>query len=607
MVADAEHDRGVNSVIAVVLMLAVVIVAAAATALIGFDIASVLGGEPAPQTNVEFAYDAEDGVIRATHGGGDALSDDDTGRVEVVVVDASGGKATYEWANGSSFSIESGDAFTLNSTASSAAGNATHRPGFDSGDRVRVTWVSPDGDRSVILASYRVTTAAAPSTRLTSGLRYEYYEASGEYLSMPDFDASAPTTTGIVARPDISVRERNEDFAFEFTGYVKVPTDGTYTFYTTSDDGSELYINGSRVVDNRGRHADRERSGTVRLDAGYHEITVTHFEHHGQETLSIAWDGPGFGKQQVPSSALYREPVLVAAMDVDCFDTSCSFSGSPSTNGGAGIDGYEWTFGDGASATGENVTHEYASTGTYDVTLEIETPGGRTRSVTRTVTVDAAKEPADPESTAPGLEYGYYEGTYQTMPSFPAGGAVANGTASNVGVDAYASRRGENFAYRFVGYVEVPENGTYTFWTGSDDGSYLYIDGERVVSNGGLHAYNEESGEIDLEAGNHTIVVTMYEHTGQEVLDVYWSGPNFRREPIPDANLTHNDSDATIRSGRWLGDPPDPNHVRYTVSDLGSGRPSRWTASSPSPPVRLGLTRERAIDRVLAVAAKDNG
>ena len=219
-------DRGLNSQIAVVLMLAVVVVAAGATALFGFDIAGVVGNEPAPQASFSFSYDAEDGVVAVEHGGGATISDRVADRLSVVVVADGATTATYAWANGSSFAVGSGDRFVLNSTASTRQGNATHRPGFEAGDRVQVKWVSTSGDRSAVLASYRVSSDAALATRLQQGLRYEYYEAESSYTSLPDFDAETPERVGTVARPDISVRDRGTDYAFRFTGYLKVPEEG---------------------------------------------------------------------------------------------------------------------------------------------------------------------------------------------------------------------------------------------------------------------------------------------------------------------------------------------------------------------------------------------
>ncbi len=73
-------------------------------------------------------------------------------------------------------------------------------------------------------------------------------------------------------------REREDDFAFRFRGYLLIESAGDYTFYTSSDDGSQLFFDQALVVDNDGRHGNQERSGNVNLAAGYHEIVVTMFD-----------------------------------------------------------------------------------------------------------------------------------------------------------------------------------------------------------------------------------------------------------------------------------------------------------------------------------------
>ena len=59
-----------------------------------------------------------------------------------------------------------------------------------------------------------------------------------------------------------------------------------------------------------------------------------------------------------------------------------------STSTGQGINSYQWNFGDNQTGTGQNATHTYAQAGTYQVTLSVETAGGCSDQVTRTVTVN---------------------------------------------------------------------------------------------------------------------------------------------------------------------------------------------------------------------------
>ncbi|MBN1817093.1 MAG: lamin tail domain-containing protein, partial [Sedimentisphaerales bacterium] len=135
-----------------------------------------------------------------------------------------------------------------------------------------------------------------------SGLHYEYFEGNWDWL--PDFDALTPVKEGTVPNFDISVRNQDDYFGFRFTGYVFVPADGEYTFYTASDDGSRLWIGNTLVVDNDGLHGVQEVGGSIALTAGAHPITVTMFEKGGGEALTVSYQGPGISKQYIPDPAL---------------------------------------------------------------------------------------------------------------------------------------------------------------------------------------------------------------------------------------------------------------------------------------------------------------
>ncbi|MBD2752299.1 NPCBM/NEW2 domain-containing protein [Spirosoma sp. BT704] len=140
----------------------------------------------------------------------------------------------------------------------------------------------------------------------TNGLDYRYYE--GSWSILPDFSNLTAARTGTASQPDLSVRARDSYFGLQFKGYFNAPTDGTYTFYTTSDDGSKLYIGSTEVVSNDGQHAAQEKSGTIGLKAGKHAITVPFFQGNGNQALSVNYDGPGISKQAIPASAFYRVP-----------------------------------------------------------------------------------------------------------------------------------------------------------------------------------------------------------------------------------------------------------------------------------------------------------
>jgi len=100
-----------------------------------------------------------------------------------------------------------------------------------------------------------------------------------------------------------------DGYVLRWSGFIKIPAAGTYTFFTTSDDGSLLYIDGTLVVNNNFCQGPTERSGTATLTEGCHEITVVYAEAGGGDFLSVFWENAagGIAKAPIPDSALYIE------------------------------------------------------------------------------------------------------------------------------------------------------------------------------------------------------------------------------------------------------------------------------------------------------------
>ena len=191
--------------------------------------------------------------------------------------------------------------------------------------------ISDDYNGTIYKLSYLGTpeTLRTPEnpTSTVAGLNYQYYH--GTYSQLPDFNALTPVKAGTVGNFDLSPRTQDDYFAIRYTGYVSVPTDGQYTFYTTSDDGSRLFIGNQLVVDNDGIHGAQERSGTIGLKAGKHALSVAFFERIGaQQTLTVSYQGPGVSKQLVPASALSYVPAPATAGLQATYYNSMDLSGS---------------------------------------------------------------------------------------------------------------------------------------------------------------------------------------------------------------------------------------------------------------------------------------
>lgn len=135
---------------------------------------------------------------------------------------------------------------------------------------------------------------------------YEYYEPHpAQNVEVETLDAAKPKLTGKFDsfRPFVP-KGKKDAFATRQTAAIEVPATGEYSFFTSSDDGSRLYIDEQLIVNNDGLHGMVEKSGTMNLEAGLHAIVVTYFDNGGGDGLAVSWSGPGFAKQQIPPSAL---------------------------------------------------------------------------------------------------------------------------------------------------------------------------------------------------------------------------------------------------------------------------------------------------------------
>ncbi len=141
-----------------------------------------------------------------------------------------------------------------------------------------------------------------------NGVKYNYYkgeeDAKWEYL--PAFESMIPVKSGQVYEFRMNVIDHRESYyAISYDSYLQIDKTGEYKFYTASDDGSILYINGNEVINNDGNHGVIERSGSIELEEGRHKIRVTYYNGYGGAWLDAFYKGPGIAKQIIPANKLY--------------------------------------------------------------------------------------------------------------------------------------------------------------------------------------------------------------------------------------------------------------------------------------------------------------
>ena len=149
----------------------------------------------------------------------------------------------------------------------------------------------------------------------TQGILAEFFDNNGVSFStssmptlidrVPDhvrLESSLQYSSSSQAYAGLDNRFQN-DWGARFSGLVEVPETGNWTFFLTSDDGSELWLDGQSLVTNYGSHGMREISQYIQLDAGKHDFRVEFFQGGGPHGLQLSWEGPNQSKSLIPSSA----------------------------------------------------------------------------------------------------------------------------------------------------------------------------------------------------------------------------------------------------------------------------------------------------------------
>jgi hypothetical protein len=95
-------------------------------------------------------------------------------------------------------------------------------------------------------------------------------------------------------------------FSARWTGAVEAKYSERYTFYTTSDDGVRLWVNGQALINNWTDHAPIEDSATISLVAGQkYDIKIEYYQASGGAKAQLSWSSLSQPKSIIPQSQLY--------------------------------------------------------------------------------------------------------------------------------------------------------------------------------------------------------------------------------------------------------------------------------------------------------------
>ncbi len=99
-----------------------------------------------------------------------------------------------------------------------------------------------------------------------------------------------------------------DGFSVRWTGSVRLPKDGKYTFYTVSDDGVRLWVDDYLVIDSWTDHGTTENQGQIELwGERPHPIRIEYYENTGAAVAKFLWAGPDIEKQVIPTQSLFPD------------------------------------------------------------------------------------------------------------------------------------------------------------------------------------------------------------------------------------------------------------------------------------------------------------
>jgi glucose/arabinose dehydrogenase len=457
--------------------------------------------------------------------------------------------------------------------------------------------------------TYTATFRVASSGGATNGLSATYFsnvDLTGTTVTRVDPTVDFDWGDGSPA-PAIGIN----NFSARWTGQVTPKVSGTQTFYTLSDDGVRLWVNGVLLIDNWTDHGPTENTGTINLTAGQrYDVKMEYYEHSNGAVARLLWSAAGVAKEVVPASQLFPSgatpppppppPPGTNGLSASYFN-SVDLTGTPVTRTDPNVD-FDWGDGSPAPGIGVNnfsvrwtgqITPKVSGTQTFYTTsddgvrlwvngfllIDNWTDHGPTEN-SGTINLTAgqrydlkmefyehsngavarlswsapglAKEvvpasqlfpsggtppPPPPNPSTPGLAASYFNG--MTLTGIPVTRVDPN---LNFDWDTGSPAAGigtNNFSVRWTGKVTAKVTGTHTFYTQSDDGIRLWVNGVLLVDNWTDHAPTENSNTLFLNAGQaYDLKVEYYENAGGAVAKLLWSAPGLAKEVVPAAQLT---------------------------------------------------------------------
>jgi len=158
------------------------------------------------------------------------------------------------------------------------------------------------------------------------GLVGQYYDNNDlTNLKLTRIDPTVNFNWGL-SSPDLSINP--DTFSVRWTGLVQPRYSETCTFYTYTDDGARLWVDGNLLIDKWQNQSPTEWSGSIALNANQlYDIEMQYYQADANALVQLSWSSPSQAKQIIPQGRLFKAYIagdlnrdfLVNFTDLDMF------------------------------------------------------------------------------------------------------------------------------------------------------------------------------------------------------------------------------------------------------------------------------------------------
>ncbi|HEY4149604.1 MAG TPA: PA14 domain-containing protein [Chitinophagaceae bacterium] len=463
-------------------------------------------------------------------------------------------------------------------------------------------WSSPSTPKAFVPQSqlFPATGSSTGGTVAGTGLEGDYYNTMD--LSGPIVLTRTDTTVNFNWPMSPGGNVNSDNFSTRWTGQVLPQYSETYTFYTNSDDGIRVWVNGQEIINDWTVHASTQDYGSIALQAGVkYNIVIEYFENQYSSIAQLYWSSPSTPKAIIPQSQLYppsTAPVVTGTgLEGDYYNTM-DLSGPIVLTRTDTTVNFNWPMSPGGNVNSDyfsvrwsgQVLPQFSETYTFytnsDDGIRVWVNG---QMVINDWTIHASTQDYGSISLQAGVKYNivveYFENAYSAIaqlywssPSTPkaiipqsqlfppapntapvvtpgtglegdyyntmdlSGAVILTRTDTTVNFNWPMSPGGnvysDNFSVRWTGQVLPQYSETYTFYTNSDDGIRVWVNGQQIINDWTVHPSTQDYGSITLQAGvKYNIVIEYFENQYSAVAQLYWSSPSTPLSIIPKSQL----------------------------------------------------------------------